>query len=125
MIQLRSMLCHCPHCNAETFLEPDVNSQKCIDCENTIQKPMVLKVDQYRIPLFEGQRIYNIQLPIDGSLNAVVGEVVKTCENCINCMYEEAGDMYCDEHKDFVYVYDEFCPTESYMWCGGKKFIER
>ena len=38
---------------------------------------MVLKVDQYRIPLFEGQRIYNIQLPIDGSLNAVVGEVVK------------------------------------------------
>ena len=77
MIQLRSMLCHCPHCNEETFLEPDVNSQKCIDCENTIQKPMVLKVDQYRIPLFEGQRIYNIQLPIDGSLNAVVGEVVK------------------------------------------------
>ena len=63
--------------NEETFLEPDVNSQKCIDCENTIQKPMVLKVDQYRIPLFEGQRIYNIQLPIDGSLNAVVGEVVK------------------------------------------------
>jgi hypothetical protein len=41
-----------------------------------IQKPMVLKVDQYRIPLFEGQNIYNIQLPIDGNFNAVIGEVV-------------------------------------------------
>ena len=76
MIQLRSMLGKCPHCNEETFIEPDTNVQFCIDCEKQIQKPMVLKVDQYRIPLFEGQRIYNIQLPIDGALNAVVGEVV-------------------------------------------------
>ena len=37
---------------------------------------MVLKIDQYRIPLFEGQRIYHVQLPIDGDINAVVGEVV-------------------------------------------------
>ena len=37
---------------------------------------MVLKIDKYRVPLFEGQKIYNIQLPIDGDLNAVVGEVV-------------------------------------------------
>ena len=37
---------------------------------------MVLKVDQFRVPLFEGQKIYNIQLPIDGDVNAVVGEVV-------------------------------------------------
>lgn len=22
-------------------------------------------------------------------------------------------------------VYDEFCPTENYMWCNGRKFIER
>lgn len=50
---------------------------------------------------------------------------IKTCENCINCMYAEHGDMYCDEHEDFVFVYDEFCPTEYYMWCGGKKFEER
>lgn len=50
---------------------------------------------------------------------------VKTCENCINCMYQEAGDMYCDEHEDFALVYDEFCPTEDYMWCKGKKFEER
>lgn len=40
-------------------------------------------------------------------------------------MYVEHGDMYCDEHEKFAYVYDEFCPTENYMWCNGKKFEER
>lgn len=49
----------------------------------------------------------------------------KTCENCINCMYLEHGDMYCDEHEDFTLVYDEFCPTDDYMWCNGKMFERR
>lgn len=76
MIQLRSTLGKCPHCGEETFIEPDTTNQTCIDCERPITKPMVLKIDKYRVPLFEGQKIYNIQLPIDGDLNAVVGEVV-------------------------------------------------
>ncbi len=76
LIQLRSTLGRCPHCGEETFIEPDISSQTCVDCEQPIAKPMVLKIDQYRIPLFEGQKIYNIQLPIDGDINAVVGEVV-------------------------------------------------
>lgn len=76
MIQLRSMLGKCPYCGEETFIEPDISGQKCLDCEHLIDKPMVLKVDKYRIPLFQGQKIYNIQLPIDGDNNAVVGEVV-------------------------------------------------
>ena len=76
MIQLRSTLGKCPHCGEETFIEPDTTNQTCIDCEHSITKPMVLKIDKYRVPLFEGQKIYNIQLPIDGDLNAVVGEVV-------------------------------------------------
>lgn len=48
-----------------------------------------------------------------------------TCEQCANCMYAEHGDMYCDEKEDMSLVYDEFCPTENYMWCNGRKFIER
>ena len=74
---MRSMLGKCPFCGEETFIEPDLSGQTCIDCEHPITKPMVLKVDKYRIPLFEGQKIYNIQLPIDGDANAVVGEVVR------------------------------------------------
>ena len=52
-------------------------------------------------------------------------KTVVTCENCINCTYVENGDMYCDEHERFAFVYDEFCPTDNYMWCNGKKFTER
>ena len=37
-------------------------------------------------------------------------------------MYEEAGDMHCDEHDNFELVYEEFGPTEHYMWCGGQRF---
>lgn len=48
-----------------------------------------------------------------------------TCDQCANCMYEGNGDMYCDEHDEFALVYDEFCPTEAYMWCNGKKFETR
>ena len=76
MIQLRSMLGKCPYCKEETFIEPDSSRQTCIDCERQIPKPMVLKIDKYRVPLFEGQKIYNVQLPIDGDNNAVVGQVV-------------------------------------------------
>ena len=49
----------------------------------------------------------------------------KTCDQCINCMYVEHGDMYCDltvDTGDMKWVYDEFCPTDDYMWCNGKKF---
>ena len=48
-----------------------------------------------------------------------------TCEQCENCIYVGNGNMYCDECENFAYVYDEFSPTEEYMWCNGKKFIER
>ena len=36
-----------------------------------------------------------------------------TCEQCINCMYIEHGDMYCDEKEDMPLVYDEFCPDKN------------
>lgn len=49
----------------------------------------------------------------------------KNCDDCVHCNYSGYGDMYCDEHEDFAYVYDEFCPTNDYMWCNGKRFIER
>ena len=51
--------------------------------------------------------------------------MARTCEQCINCMYLENGDMYCNEHEIFELVYEEFSPTENYMWCKGKKFERR
>lgn len=48
-----------------------------------------------------------------------------TCEECVNCIYEENGNMYCDKHKKYAYVYNEFWPSENYMWCKGNKYIKR
>ena len=45
-----------------------------------------------------------------------------TCDQCSHCMYEQEGDMHCDITEDFDLVYEEFCPTESYMWCNGQHF---
>ena len=76
IIQLRSMLCKCPICGEDTFVDPEDSVPACIDCDMSFQKPLVLKLDNYRIPLLLGQKIYAIQLPIEGDLNSVVGEVV-------------------------------------------------
>lgn len=51
---------------------------------------------------------------------------MKTCDMCINCMYVEHGDMYCDMCEDGTkWVYDNYTPTNDYMWCRGKHFKER
>lgn len=51
---------------------------------------------------------------------------MKTCNMCINCMYVEHGDMYCDMYEDETkWVYDNYTPTNDYMWCRGKHFEER
>ena len=54
----------------------------------------------------------------------------KTCDMCMNCMYVEHGDMYCDltvdvKKKKVKWVYDNYNPTENYMWCNGKHFEEK
>ncbi len=76
IIQLRSMLCKCPICGEDTFVDPEDSVPSCIDCDMSFPKPLVLKLDNYRIPLLIGQKIYSIQLPLEGDLNSVVGEVV-------------------------------------------------
>lgn len=55
---------------------------------------------------------------------------MKTCDICINCIYVEQGDMYCDISTDYnkdttAWVYDNYNPTDEYMWCNGKHFEER
>lgn len=57
-------------------------------------------------------------------------ENIPTCDICMNCMYVEDGDMYCDltvdtEKEDVKWVYDNFTPTDDYMWCDGKHFEEK
>lgn len=53
-----------------------------------------------------------------------------TCDKCINCIYLEQGDMYCDLTLDSVdesvrLVFEDFDPTIDYMWCDGKYYSKR
>ena len=48
----------------------------------------------------------------------------------MNCMYVEHGDMFCDltidvKKQKVKWVYDNYNPTEDYMWCNDKHFEER
>ena len=45
---------------------------------------------------------------------------LKTDKHIVSCW-----EMTEKEKEDMPLVYDEFCPTENYMWCNGRKFIER
>lgn len=76
IIQLRAMLCKCPLCGEDTFVDPNDSVPSCVDCEMSFPKPLVLKLDNFRIPLLARQKIYSIQLPVGDDLNTVVGEVV-------------------------------------------------
>lgn len=53
-----------------------------------------------------------------------------TCDMCTHCIYVEEGDMYCDLtvdslKKEVKWIYEEFIPTEDYMWCNKRKYDER
>lgn len=41
------------------------------------------------------------------------------CFNCGNCQYHSEGDSYCD-YEEPIFVLEDWCPTEEYLWCGGK-----
>lgn len=45
------------------------------------------------------------------------------CTLCESCIPIGEGDHICDENMELVL--DEYAPTDSYYWCGGKKFKSR
>jgi len=48
---------------------------------------------------------------------------VVTCEMCDNCIPIGEGDHLCDECQEIVI--SEYSPTDEYLKCGGKKYVER
>ncbi len=57
-------------------------------------------------------------------INRLKNEDDISCDECANCEYLGHGDMSCSQ-KDDDLVYENFEPTENYMWCKNKKFKER
>ena len=49
----------------------------------------------------------------------------KCCETCINLTPIGEGDHVCTEGKKPKMPLCEYEPTNEYMWCRGKKYMER
>lgn len=55
--KLRDMLVVCPQCNNETFVE-NISTPKCINCGEVLALPGILQLNDRKIPLTPGSKIY-------------------------------------------------------------------
>lgn len=79
LLQLRAQFVVCPHCGNKTFIDPDSPASQCVRCHQSIARPMMLKVGNYRLPLIEGQKIFKCQsqASMNVDLSAVSGIVIR------------------------------------------------
>ena len=63
ILQVRSQFIVCPHCGNKTFVETENPTSKCF-CGVIIQRPLILKAGNYKIPIMHGQMIYKCQAHI-------------------------------------------------------------
>ena len=68
IIQVRSQFVNCPHCGNKTFIDPESSASKC-HCDSLIQRPFILKIGNYKIPLLPGQLIYSCQTHISSNIS--------------------------------------------------------
>ena len=78
ILQIRSQYVPCPYCGEKTFVDPESAVSKCF-CGSIIQRPLILKAGNYKIPLIPGQVIYKCQTHISSKegLNENYAQVVK------------------------------------------------
>ncbi|MCH5223737.1 MAG: serine/threonine protein kinase [Muribaculaceae bacterium] len=83
LLQIRAQYVSCPHCGRKTFIEPDSEASLCINCRNRVERPIILKIGNYRIPLLEGQKIYRCQsqASMNVDLSEVYGIIIKNPTN--------------------------------------------
>ena len=79
LLQLRAQYVVCPHCGNKTFIDPDIQVSQCVRCHQSIARPMMLKVGNYRLPLVEGQKIFKCQsqASMNVDLSAISGIIIK------------------------------------------------
>lgn len=79
LLQLRAQYVVCPHCGNKTFIDPDSPASQCVRCHQSIVRPLMLKVGNYRLPLVEGQKIFKCQsqASMNVDLSAISGIVIK------------------------------------------------
>ena len=79
LLQLRAQYVNCPICGKKGFIEPDNDASLCISCRSKINRPIILKIGNYKIPLLEEQKIYRsqAQASMNVDLSDVYGIIIK------------------------------------------------
>lgn len=83
LLQLRAQYVVCPHCGNKTFIDPDSPASQCVRCRQSIARPLILKIGNYRLPLVEGQKIFKCQsqASMNVDLSAISGIVIKNLQS--------------------------------------------
>lgn len=50
---------------------------------------------------------------------------IKTCETCENCIPIGEGDHVCHECETPIMPISDYNPTDKYLACRGKHYVER
>lgn len=78
---LRDLMVKCS-CGSETFIDPSLQTCRCINCGKGIERPIILKVKKYHVALTPGKKIYACHVQYDSDdFREVRGEVISSRNN--------------------------------------------
>lgn len=82
LVQIRSLLVVCPHCGKLTFVESKQQANTCLECGKVINKPLMLRVNDYTVALMPQQKIYKCHTTnAEDDFSFVTGEVLQNPKN--------------------------------------------
>ena len=75
---LRDVTIKCS-CGEKTFIDPALDSSRCVNCGKQISKPLMLKVKKYNVALAVGTKLYACHVKYDSDdFKAIKGEVISS-----------------------------------------------
>lgn len=78
---LRDLTIKC-NCGSETFIDPSLQTCKCINCGKSFERPPILKVKKYQAALTAGKKLYSCHVQYDSDdFRETKGEVVSSRNN--------------------------------------------
>lgn len=86
LTKLRSELATCPHCEEETFFDPQCETAECVNCDKKFHRPPLLRLKSGNIILQPQKKIFlhqideSVEISVE-SLDKEVGEVIQNKNN--------------------------------------------
>ena len=81
LTKLRDVTIRC-QCGDETFINPVVPVSTCINCGKSIERPAILSVKRYKVPLAAGKKIYSCHVQkYSDDFRLPQGEIVRNPNN--------------------------------------------